>query len=148
VFSNNPNKPPESIALPSDNQTGAGEIKESSAGEGESVDLSSSWSNGLRFKASDNDFRVHVGGNAQIDSTWLIGPHGAFALPNGSTSGVGNASAVFLRRVRLRIDGQIFDQFDFVVEYDLANAANENDGQQPSSFGNLSGQPAPTNIWM
>jgi len=113
-----------------------------------SYGLLSSWTDGLRFKSDDDAFRVHVGGNAQIDSTWLIGPQSAFLLPNGSTSGIGNASATFLRRVRLRVEGSIFDQFDFIVEYDFANASNENDGQQPASFGNLSGQPAPCNVWM
>src|SRR5205807_8964439 len=97
---------------------------------------------------ADDAFHLHVGGNAQIDSTWLIAPNAAFALPNGSTSGIGGASATFLRRVRLRVEGDIYDQFDFIVEYDFANASNENDGLQPASFGNLAGQPAPTNIWM
>ncbi len=123
---------------------------EPTAGLGAARDygMSAGWSNGLRFRSPDGAFSIHVGGNAQVDSTWLLGPKGAFALPNGSISGVGNASATFLRRVRLRADGDVFDQFDYVVEYDLANASNENDGQQPPSFGNLSGQPAPANVWM
>jgi len=110
--------------------------------------LSAGWINGLRFASADDSFHVHVGGNAQIDSTWLIAPKGAFALPNGSISGAGNASATFLRRARLRVDGDIYDQFDFVVEYDFANANNENDGLQPPSFGNITGSPSPANIWM
>ncbi len=109
----------------------------------------SSWSDGLRFRSADDNFHIHVGGNAQIDSTWLIGANSAFSLPNnGSISGIGNASATFLRRVRLRVEGDIYDQFDFVVEYDFANANNENDGLQPPSFGNITGAPTPTNIWM
>jgi phosphate-selective porin OprO/OprP len=110
--------------------------------------LTAGWLNGLRFRSADDAFHIHVGGNAQIDSTWLIGPKGAFAVPNGSTSGIGNASATFLRRARLRVEGDIFDQVDFIVEYDFANAANENDGVQPPSFGNIAGQPAPANVWM
>src|SRR4029079_7422347 len=88
------------------------------------------------------------GGNAQVDSTWLIGPKGAFLTPSGGISGIGNASATFLRRTRLRVEGNIYEQFDFIVEYDFANANNENDGLQPPSFGNISGAPAPCNIWM
>jgi phosphate-selective porin OprO and OprP len=110
--------------------------------------LLGSWEDGLRFSSADGWFHIHVGGNAQVDSTWLIGPNAAFTTPSGSISGIGNASATFLRRVRLRFDGDIFDQFDYVVEYDLANANNENDGIQPPSFGNLAGSPAPANIWM
>ena len=111
--------------------------------------LMGSWMNGLRFRSADNAFNIHVGGNAQIDSTWLIGPNSAFALPNnGGPSGIGGASATFLRRARLRVEGDIYDQFDFIIEYDLANAANDNSGQQPPSYSDLSGQPAPTSIWM
>jgi phosphate-selective porin OprO and OprP len=93
--------------------------------------------------------RVKLGGNAQIDSTWLIAPNSAYQLPkNGGTSGIGGASATFLRRVRLRASGDFLDIFDFLVEYDFANASNENNGLQPPSFGNIAGQPAPTSIWM
>jgi phosphate-selective porin OprO/OprP len=117
-------------------------------GEPRRFGLSSSWSDGLRFRSDDDAFHIHVGGNAQIDSTWFIAPHGAFALPNGSTSGIGGASATFLRRVRLRLEGDIYGQFDYVVEYDLANANNENDGLQPPSFGNITGAPSPANVWI
>jgi phosphate-selective porin OprO/OprP len=110
--------------------------------------LEVSWDNGLWFEAPNKQFRVHVGGNAQIDSTWLIGPHSVFALPNGNTNGVENSSAIFLRRVRMRMEGDIFELFDYAVEYDFANANNENDGQQPPSFGNITGAPNPCNVWM
>lgn len=52
--------------------------------------LVSSWANGLPFRSGDGAFNIHVGGIAQIDSTWLIAPNSAFALTNnGGTSGVG-----------------------------------------------------------
>jgi Phosphate-selective porin O and P len=86
------------------------------------------WDNGLRFESKDDQFHVHVGGTLQVDSTWLIGPSSVFALPSGGANGVGNASATFLRRARLRADGDIFGLFDFVIEYDFANASNENSG--------------------
>jgi phosphate-selective porin OprO/OprP len=38
--------------------------------------------------------------------------------------------------------------FDFVVEYDFANASNENSGDNPPSFSNLSSSPSPANVWM
>jgi phosphate-selective porin OprO/OprP len=110
--------------------------------------LEASWTDGLWFASADDQFHVHVGGNAQIDSTWLIGPNSVFLTNSGAANGVGNASATFLRRARLRVDGDFLDQFDFVVEYDFANANNDNDGEQPPSFGNLNGSPAPANVWM
>jgi len=110
--------------------------------------LEAVWDNQLRFETQDKQFSIHVGGNAQIDTTWLIGPHGVFELPGGGTNGVENAAATYLRRVRFRFDGTIYERFDYSAEYDLANANNENDGQQPPSFGNITGAPAPANIWM
>src|SRR5262249_33562083 len=60
--------------------------------------LEASWDNGLHFDSADDQFHVHVGGNAQLDSTWLIGPKGAFAIPGGGMNGTENASATFVRR--------------------------------------------------
>jgi phosphate-selective porin OprO and OprP len=118
------------------------------AGHDRRIRLDASWDDGLRFASADDKFHVHVGGNAQIDATWLIGPKGVFALPSGAMNGTENASAIFLRRARLRVEGDIYDQFDFIVEYDLANADNENSGLEPPSFGNLTGAPNPRNVWM
>jgi phosphate-selective porin OprO/OprP len=110
--------------------------------------LEASWDNGLRWVSDDNQFRLHVGGNAQVDSTWLIGPKGVFAVPGGGDNGVENAAATFIRRARLRVEGDIFDQFDYIVEYDFAHGDNENSGLQPNSFNNLIGTPVPCNVWM
>jgi phosphate-selective porin OprO/OprP len=110
--------------------------------------LEASWEHGLRMYSDDNQFHLHVGGNAQIDSTWLIAPKEAFFIPGGATNGVENAAATMLRRARFRMEGDIYDQFDFIVEYEFAHAENENSGLQPNSFGNLSTSPVPCNIWM
>jgi phosphate-selective porin OprO/OprP len=45
-------------------------------------------------------------------------------------------------------EGSIYDQFDFMIEYDFANAANENSGQQSASFANLTSAPTPLNLWL
>lgn len=110
--------------------------------------LEASWDNGFRLESEDQQFHVHIGGNAQVDSTWLIGPNSVFAIPGGGDNGVENASATFLRRVRLRFESDLYDQFDYIVEYDFAHAENENSGLQPNSFGNIANSPTPCNIWM
>jgi phosphate-selective porin OprO/OprP len=112
------------------------------------IPLEASWDDGLRFQSADDRFQVHVGGIAQVDTVWLIGPQSVFALPGGGSNGVGNAQATQLRRAILEVEGTIFGQFDYVVEYDFANASNDNSGLQPPSFGNLTSSPAPLNIWM
>jgi phosphate-selective porin OprO/OprP len=110
--------------------------------------LHASWDNGLYFISDDKQFRLHVGGNAQIDSVWFLPPQSVYALPGGAANGVGNANATILRRARFRIDGSIFGQFDYMAEVDFANAANEDSGDQPLSFNSLIGSPAPCNIWV
>jgi phosphate-selective porin OprO/OprP len=110
--------------------------------------LEASWDDGLRFQSADDQFQVHVGGIVHLDTVWLIGPQSVFALPGGGSNGVGNAQATQLRRAILEVEGTIFGQFDYVIEYDFANASNDNSGLQPPSFGNLSSSPAPLNIWM
>jgi phosphate-selective porin OprO/OprP len=111
--------------------------------------LEAFWDNGLRFESDDDQFRLHVGGNAQIDSVWFMPPQSVFALPGGGMNGIGNANATFLRRARLRADGEIFGQFDYMAEVDFANAANDNtSANSPPSFSSLIGSPSPCNVWM
>lgn len=114
----------------------------------ERIKLESYWDKGYHLESSDKNFRLHIGGTGQIDSTWLIGPTGAFAVAGGAPSGIGNSSATFLRRARLRAEGDIYGQFDYSVEYDFANANNENSGLQPPSFSNLTSAPTPKNVWV
>jgi phosphate-selective porin OprO/OprP len=116
--------------------------------EDRTAPVEASWSDGLRFQSKDKQFQFHFGGIVQIDSTWLIGPQSYFAAPGGASNGVGNASATFLRRAVLQADGSLYDQFDFCVAFDFANASNDNSGLEPPSFGNLSSSPAPLNVWM
>ncbi|MBX7104441.1 MAG: OprO/OprP family phosphate-selective porin [Gemmataceae bacterium] len=112
------------------------------------VGLESYWENGYHLASSDGQFRLHIGGNAQLATTWLIGPDSAFVGSNGQTSGIGNSQGTFFRRIRLRMDGSIWSQFDYAIEYDFANAANENDGIQEPTFNNLTSAPVPCNVWM
>jgi phosphate-selective porin OprO/OprP len=127
---------------------GSDGLAPSTHAQGQGFPLQASWDNGLILESADQKFRIHVGGIGQIDSVWLIGPQALFNAPGGSTSGVGNAQATDLRRAILQADGTIFDQFDYMIQFDFANASNENSGVQPPSFGNLTSSPAPLNIWM
>src|SRR5262245_9211958 len=112
------------------------------------IPLEATWDNGLRFESTDDRFHLHVGGIGQIDTVWLAGPQSVFLAPGGASNGVGNAQATQLRRTVLQVDGTIFGQFDFMLQYDFANASNDNSGLEPASFSNLTSSPAPHNIWM
>lgn len=109
--------------------------------------LEAAWDNGLVFESENDDFRLHVGGLGQIDTVWLVGPRSVFAAPGGGISGVGNSSATFVRRAILQADGDIYNQFNYFLQIDFANASNDNSGLQPPSFGNLTSSPALLNVW-
>src|SRR5260370_13118657 len=87
------------------------------------IPLQASWDYGLHLDSEDNRFQLHVGGQAQIDSVWLIGPQSMFAAPGGSPSGIGNAAATFIRPAVLPADGQIFDQFAYQIQSAFAHAS-------------------------
>jgi phosphate-selective porin OprO and OprP len=110
--------------------------------------LQAFWDNGFQVESDDKQFILNIGGRAQVDTVALIGPKSIFATPSGATSGVGNAEATLLRRIILQADGELYGQFDYFLQVDFANASNDNSGLQPASFGNLSNDPAPLNIWM
>ena len=101
-----------------------------------------SWTDGLQFESEDKQYHFHVGGIGQIDSVWYIGPASEFNNAGGSSSTVQNASATLLRRAILQADGDLFQQFDFVIQFDFANASNDNDTEQAPTFGNLTTSPA------
>jgi phosphate-selective porin OprO/OprP len=116
--------------------------------ESQAVKLESYWDNGYHIRTADKQFRLHIGGNVQWATTWLIGPNGAFIDVNNNLSGIDNAQASFLRRARFRMDGQVWSIFEYMVEYDFANAVNDqDDGAQPG-FANTIGTPSPTQVWM
>jgi phosphate-selective porin OprO/OprP len=115
------------------------------------IPLEASWDNGLVIESANDQFHLHIGGIGQIDTVFLIGPQSLFETTGGGSSsnnGVGNAQATFLRRAILQADGDIFGLFDYSIQFDFANASNDNSGLQPPSFGNLTSSPAPLNIWM
>lgn len=111
------------------------------------ITLEPYWDHGLWFISPDQELRLHIGGSAQIDSTWLIGPNGVFAIPSGGMNGEENASATFIRRARMRIDGDVVGRLGFCIEYDFANVVNDGSGSQQSSS-NFTSSPAATNVWV
>jgi phosphate-selective porin OprO/OprP len=118
-------------------------------GEGEGrVPLFSYWDHGLRFVSEGNQFNLHVGGNLQWDSVWLNGSDNVLGVPGSNATSTTNSGASLLRRGRVRFDGNIYEAFDYSLEFDLANAVNENKGQQNPTQDNVTGSPLPCNIWV
>jgi phosphate-selective porin OprO and OprP len=110
--------------------------------------LVGSWTDGLQLESEDGKYHFHFGGVGQIDSVWYIGPASAFNNAGGSASTVQNSSATLVRRAILQADGDLLQQFDYCIQFDFANASNDNDGEQSPTFGNLTSSPTPLNVWV
>ncbi|MBP1690355.1 MAG: phosphate-selective porin, partial [Deltaproteobacteria bacterium] len=79
--------------------------------------MRASFKNGFNFETADGNFKLNVGGRAQLD--WnMSDPGGAvkrkFAL-HGTDTGVE------FRRARLSIGGLVYKSIDFKFEYDFAD---------------------------
>jgi phosphate-selective porin OprO and OprP len=95
------------------------EVKSEEPKKEEDPALSAKWHHGLELSSKDKHFRVHVGGRYQFDTVWYdasdelqMGPGGVGLLQDGAD----------FRRARVRIDGQMYDTFEWAMEYDFAAA--------------------------
>jgi phosphate-selective porin OprO/OprP len=112
-----------------------------SKAEGSSVwPLSAYWKDGLQIKSSDDAFRVHVGGRIQFDYGWNTASQAVQFGPGGTGE---FADGAYFRRARLRIDGTMYEHFEWVAEFDFANDV-END---TSSSTQTIGSPSFKDVW-
>ncbi len=89
------------------------------------------WNDGLELKTADDEFRIHVGGRYQFDTSYLNAPVAV-------QSNIGNpyASGADFRRARIRIDGTLYKSIDFACEYDFVNSSLvRNQPLNATSFG-------------
>jgi phosphate-selective porin OprO/OprP len=109
---------------------------------GSDLTMSASWNNGLELATKNKDFRVHVGGRTQFDSSWFAVPENVNddpSLRNPIHDGVD------FRRARLRVDGTMWEQIEWAAEFDFVNSA----GASPAFPGvtNATSLVAPTDLW-
>ena len=87
------------------------------------------WDNGAVMESDDKSFRLHVGGRFDFDNTFYHQSSDLpFLLQDGSD----------MRRARLRADGSIGENVDFVTEVNFANiqdVTNEDSTAQVGSVG-------------
>jgi hypothetical protein len=97
--------------------------------------LTARWNNGLQFVSRDEIFRVHVGGNLQFDYGWnrasqavQFGPGGIGDLQDGA----------LFRFARIRIDGTMYQHFEWLTEFDFANNVNNDTSSSQTPIGSPS----------
>jgi phosphate-selective porin OprO/OprP len=87
---------------------------------GTDLSMSASWKNGVEFNSKNKDFRVHIGGRTQWDISAFNNDPELTVSP--SVGGIGpEPDSTQLRRARLRVDGTMYENFEWVVEYDFVN---------------------------
>lgn len=109
---------------------------------GSDLSMSASWNNGLELATKNKDFRVHVGGRTQFDSSWFAVPENVNddpTLRNPIRDGVD------FRRARLRVDGTMWEQIEWAAEFDFVNSAGATSAFPGVT--NANSLVAPTDLW-
>jgi phosphate-selective porin OprO/OprP len=115
---------------------------------GADLSLKPEWNNGLEFYSSNREFRVHVGGRAQVDTTNFTAGPGPDLEPIDGGLNPPLAGATNFRRARFRIDGQMYENIEWISEFDLVNQLQISQLVDPT-LENLGGPyPAPAEVWL
>lgn len=97
---------------------------------GSDLAMTAKWNNGLELSTKDKAFRIHIGGRTQLDAGFY-GTDNSIAPPNIN---IPYRDGVDFRRARLRIDGTMYEQHEFAVEYDFINSVRANSGAGTTDF--------------
>ena len=101
------------------------------------------WNNdGLTFVSSNGNFKTHIGGLAQLD---YVGFPGVASGITGIPGGAGTEQSVEFRRLRLRAEGTMYQNIDWVSEFDFALALQNTD-QLAAAAQNLGLRSFPTGV--
>lgn len=94
------------------------------------------WKHGLTFESADKQHKVHIGGRTQFDVAWFGVPND---IQNDPTLVNPYGDGVDFRRVRVKVDGTMYDFIDWAFQIDFVNSVR--DGT------NVKAVPAPTDLW-
>ena len=121
--------------------------------------LSAKWNNGLELQSKNKDFKVHVGGRTQFDTSFFSNDEalerpGSLGGINGGLSGGSQplTDSMQFRRARLRVDGTMYEQIQFAFEYEFLNDVSVA-APGTNAFGQTSNAlattaPAATDLWV
>jgi len=150
---------PEGRTLTEEGVQDRGETEEEELTQGESsltddaltvgadVKMLPEWNNGLELFSTNREFRLHIGGRLQYDTTsFTAGPGPNLPSNNGGVN-PRLAGATNARRGRLRIDGQMYETFEFLNEWEFVQEQYLFTQQQNISDTADGPLPAPTECW-
>ncbi|MFM8805235.1 MAG: porin [Planctomycetia bacterium] len=109
--------------------------------------LKDTWKDGFQGESANKDFRVKFGGRTQVDAVAFSAAPGPNQSPTKGGLDPGLADTVNLRRGRFRVEGRMYELYDWACEYDFVNQINVNNETFPTErdSGPLT---AVTDLWM
>ena len=105
------------------------------------------WADGFQAESANKDFRVKIGGRTQVDAVAFSENEGPGQPPNQGGLDPELADTVDFRRARLRVEGRMYEFYDWACEYDFVNQINVNNEVFPTErdSGPLT---AVTDLWL
>jgi len=94
--------------------------------------LKDTWKDGFQGESARKDFRVKIGGRTQVDAVAFSAAPGPNQSPNQGGLDPELADTVAFRRARLRIEGRMYELYDWAAEYDFVNQINVNNAVYPT----------------
>ncbi|NDC54277.1 MAG: hypothetical protein EBZ74_08295 [Planctomycetia bacterium] len=94
--------------------------------------LKDKWADGFQAESANKDFRVKIGGRTQVDAVAFSAGPGPNRSPDQGGLNPKLANTVNLRRGRFRIEGRMYELYDFACEYDYVNELNVANQQFPT----------------
>jgi len=94
--------------------------------------LKDTWKDGFQAESGNKDFRVKIGGRTQVDAVTFSAGTGPTQPANQGGLDPSLANTVNLRRARFRMEGRMYEMYDWAAEYDFANELNVNNETFPT----------------
>ena len=109
--------------------------------------LKDTWKDGFQAESANKDFRVKIGGRTQVDAVGFSAAPGPNEPPTRGGLDPELADTVNFRRARFRMEGRMYELYDFAAEYDFVNQINVNNETYPTErdAGPLT---AVTDLWL
>lgn len=98
--------------------------------------MKASWKEGLSFETKDKAFKLHVGGRTQFDSAFFGVPQDIQNDPRIVNQW---GDGVDFRRVRIKLDGTMYEFIDWAFQFDVMNSVRDG--------ANVKAVPAVTDLW-
>jgi phosphate-selective porin OprO/OprP len=105
------------------------------------------WHHGLALESPSRDFAIKVGGRVQIDTSAYTEGAGPAAPPAFGGLNPPLNGATNFRRARIRVEGRMYEVYDWAMEYDFANQLDVNNEAFPTER-DIGPLPAITDAWV